>query len=49
MGNTETYKLQGMKSEFLPDPINQAVFDALAHEYTLPRMKFKDCHDNQRL
>jgi len=49
MVNTETYKFQDMKSEFLADPINQAVFEALAHEYTHPRMEFKDSHDNQRL
>ena len=48
MANTETYKLQDMKSEFLAEPINQAVFDAIAHEYALPRMKFEDCHDDQR-
>jgi len=48
MVNTETYKFQDMKSEFLADPINQAVFDALAHEYALPSMKFKDCHDDKR-
>jgi len=49
MVNTKTYKFQDMKSEFLADPINQAVFDSLAHEYALPRMKFKDTHDNRRL
>lgn len=49
MMKTETYKFQDMKSEFLADPINQAIFDALANEYALPRMKFKDCHNNQRV
>jgi|GEM_PF-1672690 len=49
MVNTETYKFQDMKSEFLADPVNQAIFDALTHEYALPSLKLNDCHENYDL